>query len=502
MHPWLSSRGILTLLIAAGLFLRLHAIDRFSLWFDEAITVWKIHQPFSKLPFLIRSDTVPPLYYYILKTWTLLFAESDFSIRLLSALLGTAALLVIFLLGKLLFDRQTGLLAAFLLAVSTYHIQYSQEARSYSLLFLCFGISLYFLIQIVQSPRKVYWIGYTVSAALLVYSHGVSLVYLASLNVYFLAQRCTWKKRVIRAWVAANCIVLATFAPWLTIYIQQIAAFREQTQLPAPSLSKLIDTLILLGSLPPSTPGLLPPGFQTWSFSLPLIQLAWLISSLFLFLAPLLASLRNPSRNILSLYLLFVLPFAFIVTISLAVRSLYVDRLFVVCLIPLTLLLAASNRGSGSLNFLRPASLCLFSLCSLFSVYGYYKSEWKEDFRRATRYLVKTAEPGDVLLFMVHVGEIQFDWYSRGARSDLIKTGAPEGIYEREEPDSGLMVRHPQDLNRLDKLLRTPSRHVWFIRNRTYTHDPRELTRQWLDTHLQRVTSVQLPGIELICYRR
>ena len=495
-----SPHGILTLIIAAGFLLRLHAIDRLCLWFDEGITVWKIHQPFGAIPFLVRSDTVPPLYYYILKTWTLFFAESDTSIRLLSAVLGTAVLPVVFLLGRLLFDRQTGLLAAFLLALSTYHVQYSQEARSYALLFLCFGLSFYFLVQIVQSPGKRYWFGYIVSAILLIYSHGLSLVYLASLNVCFLAQRHTWKKHLLRRWVAANCVVLATLVPWLFIYVRQISAFREQTTLPAPSLSALAHTLILLGSLPPSKQSLLPPALQGLSYSLPFIQVAWFTSIFFLFLEPLLRFLRSPSRSIGILYLLFVLPFALILILSLAVSSLYLDRLFLVCLIPLTLLLAARHQEPSRLPRLRLVFLCVYSLCSVLSLYSYYQSDWKEDYRSATGYLLTNAEPGDAVIFVAHVGEILFDWYSQGSRSDLLKLGVPEGIYERGEPDSGLIVRHPQDLSRLGRL-HLPGRHVWLLRNRTYTHDPRELTRQWLDTHLQRMTSAQFVGIEVICYR-
>jgi mannosyltransferase len=496
----MSHRGLLVLIIVLGFLLRLHAIDRLSLWFDEGITVWKIHQPFSTIPFLVRSDTVPPLYYTILKIWTLFFAESDLSLRLLSALLGTAALPVVFLLGKLLFDRETGLLAAFLLALSTYHVQYSQEARSYVLLFLCFALTFYFLAQTAQSPRRRYWVGYTISAIVLMYSHGLSLVYLVGLNACFLVQQRTWQKYLMRRWVVANCIVLATFVPWLTIYIRQISAFREQTTLPAPSAGGLANTLILLGSLPPSKQSLLPPALQGLKGSLPLIQVTWLMSFVFLFLEPLLDFLRNPSRRIAVLYLLFALPFAIILTFSLTVSSLYVDRLFLVCLIPLILLLAGRSLGSGQLSRLRLVFLCAFTLCSGFSLYSYYQSEWKEAYRSATRYLLINAEPRDAVIFVAHVGEILFDWYSQGYRSDLQKVGVPEGIYERGEPDSGLFVRQPRDLSRLERL-KFLGRNVWLLRNRTYTHDPQELTRQWLEVHLQRMTTVKFEGIEVICYR-
>src|SRR4051812_25962658 len=78
------------LLLAAAL--RIWGIDRQSLWFDEAATVHIIRQPLPRMFDLIKSDErTPPLHYVVLHVWIKLFGDSEFSLRLPSAIAGVAA---------------------------------------------------------------------------------------------------------------------------------------------------------------------------------------------------------------------------------------------------------------------------------------------------------------------------------------------------------------------------------------------------------------------------
>ena len=496
-----NSISILIALTGLALGLRLHAIDRLSIWFDEGFTVWKIHQSFSKIFFLTRIDTVPPLYYYLLKSWVGFFGESDSTIRSLSALLGAATVPLIYLLGKTLFDIKTALMAAFLLTLSTYHIQYSQEARSYTLLLLLFASALYFLLLVQRSEKTVFWVGYAVCGTLLMYARGISLFYLTVLNLYFLFSKQTWRKDILQNWVVANTVIMVCFLPWFLVYVKQIASFQHQTLLPTPTFNEVINTLILLASLPPSNPQLLPSALKSWANLIPLIQCVWMISVLFLFLTPLMAYSYNCFKRVVDLYLIFFLPIVMIFLFSVTLRSVYVDRLFFVCLVPLSLLLAINLKFQSSQSkTITAIFLALYILCNSFSINAYYHSNWKEDYRSATEYLIENAGPGDVLIFVSHVGEIIFDWYSRERRHDLIKTGLPEGIYDRGEPDSGLIVRHPQDVERLNDIVRRGKR-IWLFRNRTWTHDPQEISQKWMDEHLYRQQTIDFSGIQIIAYQ-
>lgn len=95
--------------------------------------------------------------------------DTEWVLRLPSALLGIANLVAIYWLGSLVGGRVTGVFAAALLAASSKHIYYSQEARAYSLLALAatlYAASAFFF---VKSP--------TISRAALLGVCSLALVY-------------------------------------------------------------------------------------------------------------------------------------------------------------------------------------------------------------------------------------------------------------------------------------------------------------------------------------
>jgi hypothetical protein len=114
--------------------LRSYAIGRKGLWLDEAFSVWLGWQRLPEMwGWIARLDQHPPLYYTLLNLWMRLGDDAS-SVRLLSAVVGTLTIPVIFLLGRRLTGPGTGLLAALLLAISPFHVRFAQEARMYTLL--------------------------------------------------------------------------------------------------------------------------------------------------------------------------------------------------------------------------------------------------------------------------------------------------------------------------------------------------------------------------------
>lgn len=124
---------MLAAIIVAAILLRVVAINAQGLWSDEAFTIvladWSISDMF-RLP----TDPTPFLYYAIHKA----FLPADASIaaiRSISVVAGVLSVGLMYVLGRLAYGKAGGLLAAALLAVWSIHVDYSQEARAYSLLF-------------------------------------------------------------------------------------------------------------------------------------------------------------------------------------------------------------------------------------------------------------------------------------------------------------------------------------------------------------------------------
>lgn len=125
----------------------------------------------TSLPAIVSAaaqDVHPPLYYFLLHYWMLAFGESDVAVRFLSAIFGILGMPMGYLVGRDLFDKEVGLIGAFIIAVSPHNVYYSQEARMYSLLVLLTLLSMYFFILLVRGTnRKACFVGYILSTTLL-----------------------------------------------------------------------------------------------------------------------------------------------------------------------------------------------------------------------------------------------------------------------------------------------------------------------------------------------
>lgn len=139
--------------------LRLYQLGHEGLWVDEmnsindAASYWQ------------TVELSRPLYYVLLNGWMQL-GYSDVWLRGLAVVFGIGSVWLTFCLAQRLFNRQTGLVAALLIALSPLFINHSQEIRMYSLSsFLSLLGSLYFLSAVSQ-PRRLSLLGWAASRLL------------------------------------------------------------------------------------------------------------------------------------------------------------------------------------------------------------------------------------------------------------------------------------------------------------------------------------------------
>ncbi len=175
--------SILALVILIGAGLRLYKLTSQSLWYDELMTMaisMKSHS-FNEWLNITASDRNPPLFYFLVNHWGAHFHYSEYSVRLLAALIGIAGLISIYFLGKIYYDRNTGLYAAFITTFSTYHLYYSQEVRAYILVFLLSTIFLIFFLKAYREPTWKNLAGVTLFSSLNIYTHFVAIFFMAAI---------------------------------------------------------------------------------------------------------------------------------------------------------------------------------------------------------------------------------------------------------------------------------------------------------------------------------
>lgn len=220
---------ILAVILAVAAFLRLWNITAQSLWWDEVVSWQQSRLDLGALLAATASDNYPPLQNLLIHLSMVLFGETEFGLRFPSALLGIANVAAIYWVGSLFGGRKVGLIAAGLLALSGFHIWYSQEARMYALLAL--SATLYAGCTMRFAPRASWrWGALSILAATaLLYSHpygGLTWGAIAAGVVLPLALRGEW--RTALAFAALQLLPLLLFAPWAVVLVNRAAAIDAQ----------------------------------------------------------------------------------------------------------------------------------------------------------------------------------------------------------------------------------------------------------------------------------
>jgi len=183
---------LLIIILLIGGFLRFYHIDKRSLWFDELLTVKLIKKDFASMIIGTAQERHAPLYNLISFGWIRAFGNSELALRLPSAVFGILSILVIFYIGKELFNNKIGIIASFLLSINLTHIIFSQEARMYSLLLFTSLLSNYFFIVLLKEKKLRNTFFFIISTSLMLYTHHLAFFMLIFQGIFLLLIKENW----------------------------------------------------------------------------------------------------------------------------------------------------------------------------------------------------------------------------------------------------------------------------------------------------------------------
>lgn len=152
-------------------------------------------------------DVHPPLYFWVLHVWVRLAGTSEFAIRLLSVFFGVLSSLVIYsITWQLTRRRVAATVVMLLIIVSPFHIEWSQDARMYTLATMFAGIFVY-----AQWSDRIRLLVIGGIGTVLTHYFGAIVIGVMVLHrvLYYRAYR-----RGIRLWVVAMVIILGVGALW------------------------------------------------------------------------------------------------------------------------------------------------------------------------------------------------------------------------------------------------------------------------------------------------
>jgi uncharacterized membrane protein len=444
---------ILWAILFIALFLRIYDLGTESIWLDEGYTIRMAKLNLSQLiKDTLSFDLIPPLYHIFLHYWINLFGDSEFSTRFLSTIFGFFAVFMIYKVGSLFFNKNTGVLSSFLLALSLYHIKYSQEVRSYTLMVLLCLFSIYFFIRLFNKRTLTISIGYIISSSLLMYIHIYGLFIIIAQNIYlftlFLLSKQEHKLN-FRKWILSQIILFILYIPWISILVKQILRVQSDFWLPVPSILTVIETFGCYSSYSPSLLALflILASFAIVSWKGVNDRFNW--KKFFNSIKSYLWNLNLPDINKVYLLLLWLLtPIILPFIISQISTPIYNDRYTIASSLAFYILIA---RGIEKINnkFVKLIIIILVIGFSFAHIREYYTIvNNKEPWREVADYIDTNAKEGDLLLFNGgFCQENVFDYYSK--RTDLIKKPFPKETRYIDEENIKELVPTVESYNRV-----------------------------------------------------
>lgn len=138
---------------AVGFVLRIWNVDGLTLWVDEYVHVLRAKWFIDGSGDLFTNDNNGILLTMVLIPLFKLFGATAFMSRLPSVLFGVACIPLTYLLGKRLFNRHVGMMAALLNALSLYLVFWSRVTRNYAIFEFFFLLLLLVFLEAFE-PRK------------------------------------------------------------------------------------------------------------------------------------------------------------------------------------------------------------------------------------------------------------------------------------------------------------------------------------------------------------
>jgi mannosyltransferase len=227
------------LALAAGV--RVFESTRAPLWFDEIYTLWIARLGPAGILHAVARDVHPPLHELLVWLWLRIGGSGEIWLRSSSVVFGVATIAVVFALARDLFGRGAGLLAALLLALHRTHVWYSQELRSYSLLWMLDTLIVWGAWRFVSGRRGAAWL-YGISAAVALYTHyqsGLVIACVAGWGAFALAR----EPRRLLGWLSVHVAIALAFMPQLPTFMQQLHRNQDQHWVQPPHAADLVELL-------------------------------------------------------------------------------------------------------------------------------------------------------------------------------------------------------------------------------------------------------------------
>ncbi|MBM3250107.1 MAG: hypothetical protein FJZ09_04585 [Candidatus Omnitrophica bacterium] len=414
---------ILILLFACGL--RFYRLDLRSLWYDEASLVNAAEQEYSLGEILRLSVLEKAGFMLLLKLWANIFPDTEFCLRMLSALLGAGSVFLIYKLGKEVFSDTAGLAAAYLLAISPLHLYFSQEVTQYSLAVFCATLSTLIFFRILKKPAAGLYLSYVAVNLLLMLTQMAGAFIVILHNVYLFLSEREFKEK--KNWLITQSLLALCIVPLYLFIFRRGSAINDISWIAPPGFGTLWETLkaFVYGGERLAQGGTgFSIGRQIFSRWLILVCAGIIFKGIFSYRkAPV-------SGKIIFLLAWAILPVSAVFVFSLLFFPVYVVRYFVIFL-PAYILLLTLGIASFRSRQAKAAILALITVFTLPALRAYFYPQEYASWREIALRVKENVGSRDMLFFLPLKQIVPFAYYfyapERGSFRSIDKHGKRTG---------------------------------------------------------------------------
>jgi hypothetical protein len=189
-----------------GAFLRFHNLGSQSLFLDEAFSADLVMRSWTELFTKAWNDVHPFLFYVLLKPIVGFFPLTEWTLRLLPAFCSLIALAVAIGIARRWAGNRAAFLVGLVLAWSSLHLYYAQEARMYPLLDLLWLLSPWFLMRALESGNWRFWALWGVFSAAAIHTqfYGILLWLLGGVGSSLLIAFNHHRRRQWKYWMVSK----------------------------------------------------------------------------------------------------------------------------------------------------------------------------------------------------------------------------------------------------------------------------------------------------------
>ncbi len=192
-----------------------------ELWYDEIATlVLSIRQPLWTILTDFPGVNQHPLYSVLAHGVVGVAGEAPWSVRFPAVVFGVVAVWTVWDAGRMFLTRTEALSAAVLVATSSHHVWFSQNARGYTMLAAFTLASTAALLRIAARGERRHYIAYVACAVAGVYTHltmaFVLVAHVLTVGTAWLLGAATARRfalpRLAAMWAVTIVLIAATYA--------------------------------------------------------------------------------------------------------------------------------------------------------------------------------------------------------------------------------------------------------------------------------------------------